>query len=479
MSSPMVLPPNRSTHHTRARRHGVNSSGLSLNQYDTESDINSCVTEESNDSNIILTTAIIKCAYDGTYFKGWKASNSDSESDVQVSSRSDNEQKNDNENKRDADHDPPQAGKRGQSRRSRALQRKGGTNGKHSRLRTVEDTIRSALAKLYGDVDENYIFIDGCSRTDAGVHARSQVAQIWCTKGNLQSAHIMPTRPNSCDDSSYFLPLPFESDLSKLVFVLNRMLPPDVRVVAVSPTPYFNSPKLCEVDSAYNPDNSVAFHPTLHAIGKTYSYKFAIGSIHDPLDTQYVWHLDGSSGRAMGMNGKRFSLERALATANLFVDSNDPNMSMDTAKSRDYGAFRSAFRGTERGRVQSTICKLWKCSILRERMELLPSWETHEAVTCTAVDSTEGHVHRGSRLGKVMANSFTVVISGDRFLYKMVRNIVGTIVAVGCGHIKIEEVRIALETGKWSEKVRRICAPARGLTLIHVHYPLDLHLMSK
>jgi hypothetical protein len=35
------------------------------------------------------------------------------------------------------------------------------------------------------------------------------------------------------------------------------------------------------------------------------------------------------------------------------------------------------------------------------------------------------------------------------------------------------QVSIALETGEWSQKVRRICAPARGLTLMDVYYPLD------
>jgi tRNA U38,U39,U40 pseudouridine synthase TruA len=472
-TTPMILPPvntfaSTSTHHLGKRRwakqYRVSASPLNLDHYDSEPETDGCITEEANKGNVIYTTAIIKCAYDGTYFRGWKASNSDSKID-------DNEQEKDKENTRTAVHSSQQSEKTRQSRRSRALQRKGGNVGKHGRLRTVEDTIRSALAKLYGDIDANHIIIDGCSRTDAGVHAKSLVAQFWCTKRtSSQSTETMPVRPNSCDDSSNFLPLPFDSDLTKLVFVLNRMLPPDVRVVAASPLPYY------KVSHAYPTDAgaySAAFHPTLHALGKTYTYHFAIGSVHDPLCTQYVWHLDGSSGRAVGMNGKWFSLERALATADLFVDSNDPNMSKDTAEAHDYGAFRSAFRGTDRERVQSTLCKLWECRIVKEERELLPSWETDEGATGAAVDIIEGHVHHSSRFGKTTADSFTVVISGDRFLYKMIRNIVGTIVAVGCGHIELEEVRIALETGKWSAKVRRICAPARGLTLMDVYYPLD------
>ena len=452
LTSPMFLPSvnvfaTLSTHHLgkrrRVKRQRVSGSTLSLNHFGTEPNTGGCITEKPIEGNVIYTTAIIKCAYDGTYFRGWKASNSDSKSDAHVSSQSDNEQDNDNENKLHTMHNAQQAENRRQSRRSRALQRKGSSYGKHCQLRTVEDTIRSALAKLYGDIDASSVIIDGCSRTDAGVHAKSLVAQFWCKRNTSQSTKTMPIRPISLDDSPNFLPLPFDSDLSKLVFVLNRMLPPDVRIVSASPLPYISSSLPYKFDDTYPTDkgtDSVAFHPTLHALGKTYTYQFAIGSVHDPLDTQYVWHLDGSSGRAVGMNGRRFSLDRALATATLFVDSDDPNMSIDTAKARDYGAFRSAFRGSDRGRVQSTICKLWECRIVREREELLPSWEMDEEAMCAAFDAIEGHVRHGSRLGKATADRFTVVITGDRFLYKMIRNIVGTIVAVGCGHIDLEEV---------------------------------------
>ena len=213
------------------------------------------------------------------------------------------------------------------------------------------------------------------------------------------------------------------------------------------------------------------------------------------------------------MNGKRFSLERALQAADLFVDSNDRDMTMETAKPRDYGAFRAAFRGTDRGRVQSTICKLWQCEIMQERKELLPSWETDVQIDTDATDDVERHRLHGNRLcnprsktpaANVSPQTFTVVITGDRFLYKMIRNIVGTIVAVGCGHLELDDVRVALDTGKWGgvedemethctgetpgeiiesspghnakiRTIRRICAPARGLTLAEVNYPDRIH----
>jgi len=445
-------------------------------------DIN-CNINNDQDDNIILTTALIKCAYDGNHFRGWTAGNS-------ITKVNDKAKGNTNKHSKSTQQQP----NRRQSRRSRTLQRKGGSYGyNRGRIRTVDDTIRMALAKVYGDVNPKQIKIEACSRTDAGVHAESLVAQFYCIKNDknaTQSTSIQ--RPKSYNDTDY-LPLPFDSSLSKLVYVLNRMLPPDVRIVCASPLPHVSSSVPIRGISANLPSSNeksdtgiASFHPTLHTISKTYKYQFALGPVHDPIKQNYLWHLDGSSSRAVGMNGNKFCLERALAAANLFVDSNDENINIDTAIERDYGAFRAAFRGTDRGRVQSTICKLWRCDILEERKELLPSWEAE----ASSDDKSGGGEKRfGGRLGQsafgtndtIHPQTFTVVITGNRFLYKMMRNIVGTIVAVGCGHIELDDVSSALETGKWGSSdedeqnhIRRICAPARGLTLIDVHYHPDI-----
>ena len=448
-------------------------------------DIN-CNINNDQDDNIIYTTAVIKCAYDGTFFRGWTAGNSETKV-------KDNKAKsNTNKHNKSTQQQP----NRRQSRRSRTLQRKGGSYGYNKgRIRTVDDTIRMALAKVYGDVNPKQIKIEACSRTDAGVHAESLVAQFYCIKNDknaTQSTSIQ--RPKSYNDTDY-LPLPFDSSLSKLVYVLNRMLPPDVRIVGAAPLPHVSSSVPIRGISANLPssneksDTGIAFHPTLHTISKTYKYQFAIGPVHDPIKQNYLWHLDGSSSRAVGMNGNKFCLERALAAANLFVDSNDENINIDTAIERDYGAFRAAFRGTDRGRVQSTICKLWRCDILEERKEVLPSWEVEASSDDKLEEGNERNRRYGSRLGQftlgpndnINPQTYTVVITGNRFLYKMMRNIVGTIVAVGCGHIELDDVITALETGKWGSSdesehnhIRRICGPSRGLTLIDVQYHPDI-----
>jgi len=260
-------------------------------------DIN-CNINNDQDDNIIYTTAVIKCAYDGTFFRGWTAGNS--ETKVKDNKAKGNTNKHNNESTQ-------QQPNRRQSRRSRTLQRKGGSYGYNKgRIRTVDDTIRMALAKVYGDVNPKQIKIEACSRTDAGVHAESLVAQFYCIKNDknaTQSTSIQ--RPKSNNDTDY-LPLPFDSSLSKLVYVLNRMLPPDVRIVGAAPLPHVSSSVPMRGTGNSKSDASIAFHPTLHTISKTYKYQFAVGPVHDPIKQNYLWHLDGSSSRAIGMNGTSF-----------------------------------------------------------------------------------------------------------------------------------------------------------------------------
>lgn len=427
-----------------------------------------CYHDESTE---ILTSAVLKIAYDGTHFRGWTGSGPQ----AWVATK-------------DAPSHRNQT-KRKQSRRSRTLQRKGSGYVKGSgSARTVEQALKMTLAKIYGNVSPNIIMIDSCSRTDAGVHATCSVVHFYCLSNTQKDFRdIMATnktwsqlRPSSPTDSN-FAPLPFDSDLSKLVFVLNRMLPPDVRVISSSPAPHVpeNTPVRgagLDGDVKSSGVSNLSFHPTLHCKGKTYTYQFSVGPVQDPLRSQYVWHLDGSSHRAVGMNGKKFCLKRALEAASVFVE---------TVQPRNYSAFKSAFRGSERGRVQSPICTIWRCELIRESNEILPSWEQCQDGNANA------YLKHGSRLSDsdgVSSNSFlyssessynaanigtyTVIIKGDRFLYKMVRNIVGAIVAAACGYLEVSDIRKSLNSMEnGTDSMRRICAPARGLALCDVKFP--------
>ncbi|KAL1495975.1 hypothetical protein AB1Y20_014615 [Prymnesium parvum] len=72
-------------------------------------------------------------------------------------------------------------------------------------------------------------------------------------------------------------------------------------------------------------------------------------------------------------------------------------------------------------------------------------------------------------------------VRGDRFLYKMVRNIVGALVRVGQGELEHEELLHALESGRFERSDSLpITAPAHGLVLHSIMYargngPFDCH----
>ena len=71
-------------------------------------------------------------------------------------------------------------------------------------------------------------------------------------------------------------------------------------------------------------------------------------------------------------------------------------------------------------------------------------------------------------LTQIRENIYRLELEADGFLYKMVRNIVGTLLEIASGKIKIESIPEIL-----ASKDRRkagFAAPAKGLFLIKVHY---------
>lgn len=63
----------------------------------------------------------------------------------------------------------------------------------------------------------------------------------------------------------------------------------------------------------------------------------------------------------------------------------------------------------------------------------------------------------------------SIEVEGDAFLKNMVRILAGTLVDVGRGRRTVEDVAAALRTGE--RDCAGITAPAKGLTLVSVHYP--------
>ena len=105
-------------------------------------------------------------------------------------------------------------------------------------------SIQGTLASAIGRVTGEKVLPQGSGRTDAGVHARGQVATFA-----LES--VIPT--------------------ANLIIALNDVLPPAVRVLECAEVP-------------------ADFHARKSAIAKTYRYRMYRGGICPPFLARYVWH---------------------------------------------------------------------------------------------------------------------------------------------------------------------------------------------
>ena len=65
---------------------------------------------------------------------------------------------------------------------------------------------------------------------------------------------------------------------------------------------------------------------------------------------------------------------------------------------------------------------------------------------------------------------YCIQVVGQSFMYKMVRNLVGAIVAVGRQEVRVEDVQTALLHANHRKLQPWITAPAHGLALSRVHY---------
>jgi len=107
--------------------------------------------------------------------------------------------------------------------------------------RTIQGTIEHALATLEGSA----VKVHGSGRTDAGVHARGQVASFRLAN-----------------------PLP----CANLKLTLNHRLPPAIRILDVAEVPE-------------------SFHARYSAVAKTYEYRIWRGEICPPFHRRCVYHL--------------------------------------------------------------------------------------------------------------------------------------------------------------------------------------------
>jgi tRNA pseudouridine38-40 synthase len=445
-----------------------------------------------------LTSAILRISYDGSRFSGWSAAN----------------RNNDNNNNNKISTLSPS-----QQRRRRKRSRRRGSEEFQSQqqklpkgfVRSVEGILKENLAKLYGNVDpDTRIVVEGCSRTDKGVHASYMIAQVYCLKkefaiilpssssssssskeslssddnehdrtnatdnndmngddnnDSVNTGIVIPGKriphPSTPTDDSCFEVLPLNLNLSRIAFTLNRMNTPDVQVTGIAPTPLLNNNSFIDIDI----DNSISggidnekkkkkkniFHASLSSQSKIYEYRISTGYTYDPTLRKFVWHVGSSD---LDLATMKVACELLQGTHNF-----------------------SAFQGAPRGANEKQ-----KRIKQRESSLLSSSSSTICTLNCINIDvqhpaiahDDEEYYFPGV---EPPVRNYNIIIKGDRFLYKMVRFIVGSLVAIGNGKLELDDIQRAIDTGSWdiiddpSDRRKQFeCAPAHGLVLTHVDY---------
>jgi tRNA pseudouridine38-40 synthase len=173
----------------------------------------------------------------------------------------------------------------------------------------VQQVVEEALARVLGEP----VRVVGASRTDAGVHARGQVASLGAAA---------PSAP-------------------ALVHGTNAHLPADVRVLAALPAPR-------------------GFHARKHAIAKEYRYHLRRAPVLSPLEAPFALRVDadldvGAMGDAAARIVGRHDFS-AFAKSGGTVG--DPHRRIDLAEWVDGGdalTFRIVGEGFLRGMVRALV----------------------------------------------------------------------------------------------------------------------------
>ena len=223
---------------------------------------------------------------------------------------------------------------------------------------TIQGKLEQVLARML-DLPEGEIpDVIGAGRTDAGVHARSMIANVHCTTDQSEE---------------------------EILAYLNRYLPDDIGVDKVQ----FASPR---------------FHARYNAVGKLYSYSFWCGPEKPVFDRKYLTVL----AQQPDVEAMRAASVYLIGTHDFKSFCANPKMKKSTVRTVD------SIEITKKGNI----------------------------IRCT--------------------------FHGNGFLQNMVRILAGTLLEVGFGRMKPEEVPVIMKA--LDRRKAGPTAPPQGLTLVKVEY---------
>lgn len=226
------------------------------------------------------------------------------------------------------------------------------------RQQSTENTIQGKLEQLLARMCGEPIEVQGSGRTDAGVHAKGQVA-------NFHTHSRM--------------------SVEEMLEYINRYLPEDVAVIDIS-------------------EAAPRFHSRLNACGKHYEYRIINSAVPDVFQRRYALEVP----EALDVQAMERAAEYLLGE-------------------HDFKSFTSAKRSRK-----STIRRIDEIKITKE-----------------------GHLLRFS-------------FKGSGFLHHMIRIVMGTLLEVGMGKRRPENVAEVLEAH--DRELAGPLMPAKGLTLVEVFF---------
>lgn len=236
---------------------------------------------------------------------------------------------------------------------------------------TIQGELQEAFFRLTGERAS----ANAAGRTDAGVHALGQVA-------NLRTESRLPAE--------------------RILLGLQHYLPDDVAVREVADVP-------------------ADFHATLSAKRKTYRYVLHPSRVRDPFTRRYAWRLS----HPLGVTAMAAAATRLIGRHDFRCFETQGSPRVDTV--------RTLFD------VRVTRCGPWS--------PMSPDAEPRES-------------HDGPFV--------VVAVTGDGFLYNMVRAITGTLVEVGQAKRTPDSLSALLTAGRRAHAGQT--APPQGLFLVRVDY---------
>ncbi|CAD2109993.1 tRNA pseudouridine synthase, putative [Plasmodium vinckei] len=387
-----------------------------------------------------------------------------------------------------------------------------------NKYNTVQNCILNCLLKIHGYGDNPNIIIDkketdfkpfefiGVSRTDKGVHAKEYVCQYISYK----------KRP------------PFNGNLEKIKLSLNRLLNKDIKVLGI-----FNAPFNSFNVRFHNLGKIYTYNIDLRKPSQPLEKNFA-WQLYD--DSRFSFLLKNKLTKyETCVKGNKKNSNKNLYDTNLtsLFDENhnnmdkdncdsfatcsssnedenisEPSKSSDTVEEEQHN-FEHAERNANdliiKERIEDIIKKEkekngpdkiihslniingkneFKSSILcdidkiKECSKLFIGYHNFECFRGTLKGTekqrtinTFCNIHFLD-IYKLKDNLYQFVIQGDRFLYHMIRIIVGVLIQVGVGILNIQDVKDALYNCKPLRV--KLCAPAQGLCLKKILFPAEI-----